>query len=109
MTNLGDMLSEDGQNRLRSLVGKGPVKRGGGMKLFHLERKEDVNRVSGTGRVAEGVEFSDGVIAMRWLSGTATTVVFDCIEHVVQIHGHGGATTVVWAPAEAEAQTGDDE
>lgn len=96
MTNFGEMLSEDDQNRLRAIGGRGPVKRDGGCRLFHLERREDIHSVSGVGRVAEGVEFGDGVVAMRWISGTPTTVVFDCIEHVVRIHGHGGATEIVW-------------
>jgi hypothetical protein len=35
------------------------------MRLFLLIRNEDVSGVSGTGIVAEGVEFSDGTVAMR--------------------------------------------
>lgn len=36
-------------------------------RLFVLDRVEDVSGVSGTGVVAEGIEFSDGVGALRWI------------------------------------------
>jgi len=35
------------------------------MRTFFLERIEDETGISGTGIVAEGVEFSDGQIAMN--------------------------------------------
>lgn len=64
------------------------------MRTFKLVRDTDVSGISGTGIVGEGVIFSDGRVAMRWLTATATTVVFDCIEDVETIHGHGGYTWV---------------
>jgi hypothetical protein len=64
------------------------------MKTFKLVRETDVSGISGTGIVGEGVIFSDGRVAMRWLTTTATTVVFDCVEDVETIHGHGGFTWV---------------
>lgn len=66
------------------------------MKTFKLSRETDLSGISGTGLVGEGVIFSDGRVAMRWLTETATTVLFDCIEHVEKIHGHGGFTKVVY-------------
>ena len=45
-------------------------------RRFQLHRVEDVTGVSGTGIVAEGVEFSGGVVALRWLSEWPTSVVF---------------------------------
>ncbi|HEU5046145.1 MAG TPA: hypothetical protein VFT75_18640 [Nocardioidaceae bacterium] len=67
------------------------------MRTFHLERDEDATGVSGTGRVAEGVVFSDGRVAMRWLTETASTAVYDNIADVTAIHGHNGSTRVVLA------------
>lgn len=65
------------------------------MKPFFLLRAEDITGVSGTGVVAEGVEFSDGTVAMRWVVGNHhSTVVHDSIEAVEAIHGHGGATQI---------------
>lgn len=68
------------------------------MKTFHLQRETDVTGISGTGVVAEGVEFSDGCVVIRWVTGAhRSTVQWDGgIEDVYAIHGHGGATQVVW-------------
>ena len=68
------------------------------MKTFTLEREEDVSGISGTGRVAEGIQFSDGTVAIRWIAGEHhSTVIWEDIESVLAIHGHGGATQVVWS------------
>lgn len=66
------------------------------MRVFRLQRDEDVNGVSGTGVVAQGVEFDDGTVAMRWLSETATTTLYANSLDVERIHGHGGRTRIVW-------------
>jgi len=66
------------------------------MKTFDLLRREDESGVSGTGLVAEGVEFTDGTVAIRWKSDMACTGIYDSIEHVVHIHGHEGKTVVVY-------------
>ena len=68
------------------------------MRKFVLERREDISGVSGTGVVAEGVEFSDGTVALRWTSQFPTSVVFHDrgIESVEVIHGHNGATRIVF-------------
>lgn len=67
------------------------------MHCFVLQRLEDVSGVSGTGIVAEGIEFSDGRVAMRWIVGDhRSTVSYDAIEDVKAIHGHNGATEVIW-------------
>jgi hypothetical protein len=63
---------------------------------FLLVREEDVSGVSGTGVVAEGVQFSDGKVALRWRGDKASTVVWDSIEDAMAIHGHDGKTRVDW-------------
>ncbi len=64
---------------------------------FHLHRDVDATGVSGTGVVAEGVEFVDGTCVVRWVVGDhRSTVVWDDVASVEAIHGHGGATRVVW-------------
>lgn len=66
-------------------------------RLFHLERDTDVSGVSGVGTVAEGVEFSDGTVVLRWTAGDDhSTVVWASIGAVERIHGHSGATRIVW-------------
>lgn len=83
---------------------------------FVLQRDTDVTGVSGTGVVAQGVWWPHGdVVVLRWTSEWPTSVVFHDrgIESVKAIHGHGGATQIVWldippeyrSPAEASAAT----
>lgn len=66
------------------------------MRLFKLVRKQDVSGVSGTGEVAEGVEFHDGKIAMTWYGRLHTVEVANSIKDIEEIHGHGGLTLVAW-------------
>ena len=67
------------------------------MRRFVLSRSEDLTGVSGVGDVAEGVMFSDGTAVLRWTVPPAqSTVFYDSIGDVVQIHGHDGRTTVRW-------------
>ncbi len=66
------------------------------MRRFVLERDRDVSGVSGTGVVAEGVEFDDGKVCLRWRGKHRSLVMWDEIESVLVIHGHDGATRLVW-------------
>lgn len=66
------------------------------MRRFNLVRNEDETGVSGTGIVAQGVEFDDGTCSMRWLTATASTAVYNSIVDLDKIHGHGGKTVVEW-------------
>lgn len=67
------------------------------MRRFTLERDEDVSGISGTGTVAEGTQFSNGKVVVQWTVGDhQSTVVWDSIDSVKAIHGHGGATRIEW-------------
>ena len=77
------------------------------MRSFQLVRTVDVTGISGTGPVAEGVEFSDGTVALRWLAPyiaathrergvKPTTVLHEDITSVVALHGHNGSSEIVW-------------
>lgn len=72
---------------------------------FHFRRVEDNTGVSGTGRVAEGVQFSDGTCAVRWLTEHRSSTVYASITDVVAIHGHGGKTLVVFEECPSCAHT----
>lgn len=65
-------------------------------RKFHLQRHEDTSGVSGLGRIAEGIVFSDGTTVVRWLSACGSTNVYANSEGVKQVHGHGGNTELVW-------------
>lgn len=66
------------------------------LERFGLWRITDSSGISGKGWVAEGVKFSDGTAAMRWLTNVATTAVSASIDHFNYIHGHGGHTRIAW-------------
>lgn len=68
------------------------------MRLFHLFRTEDVSGVSGTGRIAEGVVFHDGQVALSWFGQLHTIEIAPDIATVERIHGHEGRTEVVFEP-----------
>lgn len=67
-----------------------------GVRTFTLVRDRDVSGVSGTGLVAHGVLFPDGNVATRWNAAIAQTCVWRSLDDVRAIHGHGGATRIVW-------------
>jgi hypothetical protein len=72
------------------------------VKGFELLRHHDVTGASGTGRVAVGVVFEDGIAVTHWLTDTRSTVVWhteslDAAEATLKrIHGHGGHTEINW-------------
>ena len=65
------------------------------MTPFWLFRKEDVSGQSGEGYVAEGVIFHNGRCVMSWLTVPSSVGVYESIEILEQIHGHGGKTEVI--------------
>lgn len=76
-------------------------------RTFWVQRDEDMSGMSGTGVVADGVQFPDGTTVVRWRElpkdspnyargVRATTVVFPNVEAVEALHGHNGATHLVW-------------
>ena len=67
-----------------------------GMRRFHFERREDASGVSGCGKVAEGIVFSDGRVAIEWLSSCPSTNIYNSLEDVDRIHGHEGRTQIVF-------------
>lgn len=63
-------------------------------KKFTLNRMVDVSGVSGTGKVAEGVIFSNGKVVICWLGSTSSIVIHDNIENIIKIHCHNGSTEI---------------
>lgn len=66
------------------------------MRRFHLYRERDHTGISGVGLVAEGVEASNGQVAMWWLGNLSSLTIHSSIANVEAIHGHRGSTHVVW-------------
>lgn len=73
-------------------------------RRFILQRTEDESGVSGTGLVAEGVEFTSGIVALTWLSPHRSIEINESMRTVEELHGHGGKTEIVWIDDEDAPQ-----
>jgi hypothetical protein len=65
-------------------------------RRFALVRHVDYTGVSGVGVVAYGIAFSDGHVALRWCSSHPATSIWESLEHMLAVHGHGEATSIQW-------------
>ena len=75
------------------------------MRRFKVKREQDESGISGTGVVAEGVEFENGKVVIQWLSHKPSVTVFDNIKHIKDLHGHGGKTKIKWVDPDPLAGT----
>jgi transcriptional regulator with XRE-family HTH domain len=66
-------------------------------RRFFLRRHVDVTGASGTGVVAHGVMWPDGTASVRWATERRSIVFWDGgFEDAEAVHGHGGATQLVF-------------
>jgi hypothetical protein len=65
-------------------------------RLFRLIRQVDESGVSGVGHVADGCEFYDGTCVLKWRVAGSALGVYTSIGNLESIHGHNGATKIVW-------------
>ena len=65
-------------------------------RRFVLIRSEDVTGVSGTGHVADGVEFENGKCVLCWSTAPSSVGVYDDIDTLEKLHGQDGETVVKW-------------
>ena len=73
------------------------------MRRFLLERVEDETNVSGTGFVAEGLQFTNGLCVLTWrqvggrwlpLGAFSSVAVYPSLAMLDAVHGHGGKTKI---------------
>lgn len=73
------------------------------MRRFKLVRDMDVTGVSGTGVIAEGVEFSDGTVVLRWFANKSglgrSTAVWANQADMLSVHGYNGGTRMEYLDA----------
>lgn len=98
---LGGQAEQEVLGEARRILGYGSKMAEPHARRFVLLRDEDVTGISGTGIVAEGVIFRDGVGCLRWLTEWPSSVVhYDRgAESIEAVHGHGGKTRIVWLDA----------
>jgi hypothetical protein len=73
------------------------------MRRFYLNRTEDESGVSGTGRVADGVLFENGMYAVAFRSLHKGVIVYPSLAEMMVVHGHEGRTEVVWIDDDPKA------
>ena len=64
------------------------------MRDFQLDRVKDIAGISGTGLVAEGIEFTDGQVVLRWYNTGAITI-FKNMQQLRQVHCAGKHTRII--------------
>lgn len=65
-------------------------------RRFQLHRSTDVTNVSGTGIVADGIQWPDGTISIRWRGDRPSVVFWQRAEDALHVHGHAGSTQIMW-------------
>lgn len=66
------------------------------MRTFKLSRNKDLSGVSGTGEVAEGVEFDTGQVAICWMTKYHAIGIYENLHVLEMVHGHEGSTKVIF-------------
>lgn len=66
------------------------------MRRFYLHRDDDPGGVSGSGFVAEGIHMSNGKVIISWRTKYTSTAQYDDLETMLNVHGHGGKTRLIW-------------
>jgi hypothetical protein len=72
------------------------------MRRFQLVRTEDVSGTSGTGLIAEGIEFTSGSCVITWLTQFRTVSFYESVRALSEIHGHDGRTKIVFIDSPEE-------
>jgi hypothetical protein len=78
-------------------------------RRFWLVRREDVSGVSGVGKVAQGVEWESGEVALHWSGsrsrpGVTSTATYKSADELLAVHGHEGSTVIEWIDSERESE-----
>lgn len=72
-------------------------------RRFVLRRHNDISGISGLGDVADGVLWPDGTANVRWRGEHPSVVHWDRGRMSVEfVHGHQGATEIVWLDQDDE-------
>ncbi len=66
------------------------------VRPFYLHRSVDTSGVSGTGIVAVGAVLPSGKAVLEWRSRWRTVTIFESVDQIILIHGHGGRTLLHW-------------
>ncbi len=74
------------------------------MRRFFLIRDIDESGCSGTGVVAQGMQFDSGRAVMEWLVPPCSLNIFASVEELISVHGHCGKSRVEFIDDHWESQ-----
>jgi len=74
------------------------------MRRFILIRIKDATGVAGTGVVAEGTVFTDGLSVIHWLREPYAMGIYQTLNDVIAVHGHEGGTQIQFIDENEMAQ-----
>ncbi len=68
------------------------------MKQFYLQRNIDVNGVSGTGKVVEGVVLPSGRVVIEWQGKYPSICIYNSIQEFQSVHvdSHPGCSEIIY-------------
>lgn len=66
------------------------------LKIFFLERSQDVSGISGVGIIAEGCLFDSGEAVVHWFGAHASINIYKSIDDILFVHGHNGSTKLIF-------------
>lgn len=75
---------------------KDRINRERSIKRFRLYRNEDKIGISGTGLIADGVQFANGKVCVHWFGETQSIVVWDNIKDMEKVNCHNGSTRIIF-------------
>lgn len=70
-------------------------------RRFELYRHKDISGISGTGVIAFGCEYPGGIVTLCWVSPYPSVVIWTSVADMMTIHGHDGATELLWIDSES--------
>jgi len=74
------------------------------LRRFLLLRHTDTSQISGTGIIAQGVQFHDGTCVLNWLTKHHSLGIYPSIQELESIHGHNGGTEVIFVDSLLQAE-----
>lgn len=66
------------------------------IRRFHIKRDIDVSGISGTGIVADGIQWHDGMCTIHWRGKHPTDNTHLSLQSVMDIHCHEGASKIIF-------------
>lgn len=75
------------------------------MRRFEIRTDMTLGALAHNCRIAQGCQFSDATVAVRWLNGPHRTILLDSIDDLIAAHCHDGRNHLLWLDGPESAVT----